>query len=255
MQKTLNAKGIHTPLTVPPRPSLFNRQMLWVMVFFGVFIWALLESGIFQNDVINSGGFTLVWQFLSASLQPELSGEFIRLTLQATLTTLAFAVVGLFLSVVFGFFGGILASETWVKAFTTARADQDLPPVMRGLWLALRWLLTLFRSVHEDRPVTADAATGAAPDAGLRVEHVRLLLLAGDGVDRAVHHAEAAAGAFLRVDLELDQLAAGPRRAALLLEGQERACGGLAVGGDPIGRGFLRDEKRAPLTQHRSHCH
>jgi phosphonate transport system permease protein len=149
MQKTLNAKRIGSTLAAPPRPSPLNRRMLWVVVFFGVLIWALLESGIFQNDVINTGGFTLAWQFLSAGLRPELSGEFIRLTLQATLTTLAFAVVGLFLSVIIGFFGGILASHTWAKAFTTARADQELPPVMHGLWLALRWLLTLFRSVHE----------------------------------------------------------------------------------------------------------
>ena len=149
MQKTLNAKNITSLVGVPARPSIFNRQMLWVVLFFGLLIWALLESGLFQKELINSGGFNLALQFLGASLQPELSGEFIRLTLQATLTTLAFAVAGLFLSVIFGFFGGILASETWVKSFTTARPDQDLPAIVRGLWLALRWLLTLFRSVHE----------------------------------------------------------------------------------------------------------
>ena len=149
MQKTLNAKTLTTPLSAPARPSFFNRQMLWVVLFFGLLVWALFESGLFQKEMINSGGFTLALQFLSASLQPELSGEFIRLTLQATLTTLAFAVAGLFLSVVFGFFGGIFASHTWAKSFTTARPDQELPPLVRVLWLAFRWILTLFRSVHE----------------------------------------------------------------------------------------------------------
>jgi phosphonate transport system permease protein len=149
MQKTLNAKSLSSPLSAAPRPSFFNRQMLWVVLFFGLLVWALLESGVFQNEVVNSGGFNLALKFLSASLQPELSGEFIRLTLQATMTTLAFAVAGLFLSVIFGFFGGIFASHTWAKSFTTARADQELPPIVRLLWLALRWFLTLFRSVHE----------------------------------------------------------------------------------------------------------
>lgn len=149
MEKTLPVKALPSPLSSPARPTFFNRQMLWVVVFIGLLAWALLESGIFRQEVINPGGFTLALQFLAASLQPELGAEFIRLTLQATLTTLAFAVIGIFLSAIFGFFGGIFASHTWVKSFTTARTDQELPPIMRGLWLALRWVLTLFRSVHE----------------------------------------------------------------------------------------------------------
>jgi phosphonate transport system permease protein len=123
--------------------------MMWVIIFIGGLVWALLESGIFQNELINSGGITLGLDFLTASFNPELSREFIQLTLEATLTTLAFAVCGLFLSVVFGFFGGVVASETWIKAYTVARDDQELPFLVRGVWLVLRWILVLFRSVHE----------------------------------------------------------------------------------------------------------
>lgn len=149
MQKTLNVKTITPPLAAPARPRLLSRQMLWLVVFFAVLIWAVFETGLFQKGLVNSGGFTLALQFLGAGLQPELGGEFIRLTLHATLTTLAFAVAGLFLSVIFGFFGGIFASHTWIKSFTTARADQEMPPIVRGVWLVVRWILTLFRSVHE----------------------------------------------------------------------------------------------------------
>jgi len=41
MQKTLNAKTLTTPLSAPARPSFFNRQMLWVVLFFGLLVWAL----------------------------------------------------------------------------------------------------------------------------------------------------------------------------------------------------------------------
>jgi phosphonate transport system permease protein len=149
MQKTLDVKTLTPSLAAPARPRLLNRQMLWPVVFFGVLIWSIYESGLFQKGLVNRGGFTLALQFLSAGLRPELGSEFIRLTLQATLTTLAFAVEGLFLSVIFGFFAGIFASHTWFKSFTTARGDQEMPPIVRGLWLAVRWILTLFRSVHE----------------------------------------------------------------------------------------------------------
>jgi phosphonate transport system permease protein len=149
MQKTLNSDVVGSALAVPRSPTLFNRRMLWVIIFVGALVWALLESGIFQNELINTGGYTLGLQFLSAAVNPELSGEFILLTLDAVLTTLAFAVSGLFLSIVFGFFGGVIASETWVKAYTISRVDQELPIFVHALWLVLRWILVLFRSVHE----------------------------------------------------------------------------------------------------------
>ncbi len=149
MQKTFDTLTVGSAGEIPRRPSLINRRMMWVVIFFGALVWALLESGIFQNELINIGGMSLGLDFVSASLNPELSVDFIQLTLDAMLTTLAFAVCGLFLSVIFGFFGGVVASETWMKAFTIARNDQELPGIVRGLWLLLRWVLVLFRSIHE----------------------------------------------------------------------------------------------------------
>jgi phosphonate transport system permease protein len=149
MQKTLGSKVLGSGSAIPQQPSFFNRRMMWVVIFFGGLVWALLESGIFQKELVNTGGITLGLEFLTASVNPELGREFILLTLEATLTTLAFAVCGLFLSVVVGFFGGVLASETWIKSFTIARRDQELPLIVRGLWLVLRWVLVLFRSIHE----------------------------------------------------------------------------------------------------------
>jgi phosphonate transport system permease protein len=149
MQKTLDSKITGSLIQIPQRPAFFNRGTVWVIFIIGGLVWALLESGLFQNEVINTGGMALGGRFLSASLNPELSRDFIQLTLQATLTTLAFAVCGLFLSVLFGFFGGVVASETWIKSYTIARKDQELPVIVRSLWLSLRWILVVFRSLHE----------------------------------------------------------------------------------------------------------
>lgn len=149
MQKTLGSIAVDTTQEVPQRPAFINRRMMWLVIFIGGVIWALWESGIFQNKMVNTGGLALGGRFLSASLNPDLSGEFLLLTLNATLTTLAFAVIGLFLSVVVGFFGGVVASETWIKSYTIARGDQELPILVRGLWLGLRWILVVFRSIHE----------------------------------------------------------------------------------------------------------
>lgn len=149
MQNTLGSKVVGSVIEIPQPPVFFNRRILWVVIFLGGLVWALLESGVFQNELINSGGITLGQKFLTASINPELSKDFLLLTLEATLTTLAFAVCGLFLSVVFGFFGGVVASETWIKSYTIARKDQELPIIVRGFWLVLRWILVLFRAVHE----------------------------------------------------------------------------------------------------------
>jgi phosphonate transport system permease protein len=149
MQKTLGSITVGSTQELPQRPAFINRRMMWLVIFFGGVVWALWESGVFQNQLLNTGGVTLGLRFLTASLTPDLSGEFLRITLDATLTTLAFAVIGLFLSVLSGFFGGVVASETWLKSFTMARTDQELPILLRVTWVGLRWILVVFRSIHE----------------------------------------------------------------------------------------------------------
>ena len=149
MQKTLGSITAGSTQEIPQRPAFITRRTMWLVILLGGVVWALWESGIFHNQLVNTGGISLTLRFLSASLNPELSGEFLKLTLDATLTTLAFAVIGLFLSVLVGFAGGVVASETWIKSYTIARNDQELPILVRGLWLGLRWILVAFRSIHE----------------------------------------------------------------------------------------------------------
>ncbi|MFP4103153.1 hypothetical protein [Coleofasciculus sp.] len=76
------------------RPPILNPQTVWGLVFIGAIALSLYQAGIWGQDVLNPGGFSLLGRFLQASLQPELSPEFLQLTLEATLTTLAYAVCG-----------------------------------------------------------------------------------------------------------------------------------------------------------------
>ena len=129
----------------PPRPSPLNRKAIWGALFLAGILWSLWQAGLFQKDLVNARGWTLAYRFIEASLSPDLRPEFLRLTLDATLTTLAFAVSGTFLSLIFGFFGGILASEVWWRSFFPRQANGWY----RVPWLALRSSLAIFRAIHE----------------------------------------------------------------------------------------------------------
>jgi phosphonate transport system permease protein len=126
------------------RPSLFNRRTLWAALFLGGVVWALAQAGLFQRELVNPGGWTLALRFAGALLHPELSPAFLGLTLDAALTTLAFAVSAVFLSTLFGFFGGILASQVWWQSLLSAERTGWRTP-----WLLARSPLAALRAVHE----------------------------------------------------------------------------------------------------------
>ena len=111
MQKTLQpVRSLSTPV---PRPSLLNWKTTWAGLFVAAVVWSLYQAGFFQKPLVNPRGWPLTYRFIEAALRPDLSPDFLWLTLNATLTTLAFAVLGTFFSLIIGFFGGILASEVW----------------------------------------------------------------------------------------------------------------------------------------------
>lgn len=123
------------------RPPLFNAYLNLMLLLLGGISLAIIPTGIFQRDTVNVGGFSLLGRFLAASLQPELSPEFVQLTVKATLTTLAYAVCGTTLSLILGIIGGLLISEVWwVTVFR-----QSLSP----LWYGIRALFAFPRAIHE----------------------------------------------------------------------------------------------------------
>lgn len=126
----------HTAL--PKQPSLLNWRTLWGLLFVAAVIWSSHLAGLFERNLINVGGWTLVVRFLVAAFSPELSPEFLQLTLEATLQTLTYAVCGTFFSVILGSVGGILSSEVWWFS-------GGFP----AHWLAVRAFLAIPRGIHE----------------------------------------------------------------------------------------------------------
>jgi phosphonate transport system permease protein len=126
-----------------PRTLLPNPRVLWGFIFLGVLALSFYQAGVFGQDIFNPGGWPLFWRFLSASVKPDFSPELLQLTFQATLTTLAYAVCGTFLSVLLGLVGGILASEVWWATVFPRQNKQ------RAVWLGARVVLAGPRAIHE----------------------------------------------------------------------------------------------------------
>jgi phosphonate transport system permease protein len=132
------------------RPSLLNSWTLALAAFAVAFMWSLFQAGVFNKELVNPGGWTLVSRFIDASLHPDLSADILGLILPATLTTLAFAVCGTAVSLVIGIVGGILSSEVWWQsAFPGSHAPgRRFRPHMLP-WLSVRGALAVPRAIHE----------------------------------------------------------------------------------------------------------
>lgn len=128
-----------------PRPSLLNRQTMWWALFTAAILWSLARAGLFSGEVFNPGGLGQLHAFFAAAFHPQLDAEFLALVLDATLVTLAYAVCGASLSLLLGFFGGILSSEIWWEsAWPHRRLGNHRAP-----WLAVRTGLAVPRGIHE----------------------------------------------------------------------------------------------------------
>jgi phosphonate transport system permease protein len=154
-----------SPLPQPPSP--FNARNLWALLFVASLVWSLHSAGIFQGNLINEGGWTLVLRFLVAATHPDFSPELLKLTLDATLKTLAYAVCGTAFSVLIGLVGGVLSSEVWWQSVsgvksprgrftkpTGEKTQHRLKPVRTGVksqapWLVVRAVLAVPRAIHE----------------------------------------------------------------------------------------------------------
>ena len=146
MQQTLKPQTSHPSIT---RYFFFNRQVGWFVLFVGVLVWSLYQAELFSKTLINTGGWVLVERFILAILAPDISASFLWLTLDATLTTLAFAVTGTILSLIIGFFGGIFASQIWWETVFPQYRSKGWYRLGRLLWLSIRTPFAFFRAIHE----------------------------------------------------------------------------------------------------------
>ncbi len=111
-----------------------------------------MHAGVGRQDVVNAAGWPQLRAFFAAAVDPVLSADFLRLTLDATLTTLSYAVLGTVLAIAIGVVGGVLTSETWWSTGSRRPATTDHHPRrLRSLsgWLGARAALGLPRGVHE----------------------------------------------------------------------------------------------------------
>ena len=102
---------------------------------------------ILQEDIFNLDGLPLLWRFCRASVQPDLSPQFLHLAFDATVTTLAYAVCGTFLSIVLGIIFGVFSSQVWWSIVFLSQARN--PCHGQHLWLGIRGLLAFPRAIHE----------------------------------------------------------------------------------------------------------
>ncbi|PSB13240.1 phosphate ABC transporter permease [filamentous cyanobacterium CCP1] len=111
---------------------------------------SLFVSGVFHQEWFNAGGVPQLFRFLRSFLNPDLSPEFLQLTGNATLITLAYAVCGTALSVAIGLIGGILCSEVWWNSVFPSRQNTVHSTVQKkSPWIVLRATLAIPRSIHE----------------------------------------------------------------------------------------------------------
>lgn len=128
------------------RPG-WSRRRLWLVLAVTAVGWSIWSAGVGRREVVNPGGWTLLGRFWRAALRPELSGGFLRVTWNAALTTIAFAVLGTALSVLIGVVGGVLSSETWWRRAGPARGGSR--GRLRAGWFAGRALTGPPRGIHE----------------------------------------------------------------------------------------------------------
>jgi len=98
-----------------------------------------------RHNVVKASGAPLLGEFFDAAVHPQLGGQFLALTAKATLTTLAYAVLGTGLSLVIGVVGGVLTSETWWRRGARRRR----PRFALASWAVARVVLAIPRGIHE----------------------------------------------------------------------------------------------------------
>jgi phosphonate transport system permease protein len=116
----------------------------WAIVVGLAVVWSLWSAGVGPGS-FNSRGWPLVWDFAAAAVAPDLSGRFLAVVIDATVVTVAYAIVGTALSVVLGAIAGVLTSETWWRRDPQHRRAGSIGP---GWWI-VRTTAALPRGIHE----------------------------------------------------------------------------------------------------------
>ncbi len=121
------------PRTRPHRRALRFR---WVWAFLAIvlLVWTVGELGVGTRALVNGSGFAELAKFITASYRPSVSWDLARAVADATLITLAYAVVATALSV----FGGLAAGVVTTRARHDNLALSHVGRVLRLLAIPIR---------------------------------------------------------------------------------------------------------------------
>lgn len=117
--------------------DLHKRKLLTVSLLL-LFAWSLLGVN-WQEGVMHSSGISTAWEIMAAMFQPDLSANIIRLAIESSWITLAYATAGISLALILALVFGILASGVLASGDTSRRW-------MKG---SFRGVLGFMRTIHE----------------------------------------------------------------------------------------------------------
>ena len=127
----------------PLRPVALPTRRLWLAAAVALVGWAWWGTGLFRRSLVNPRGWPQVRTFLAAAVRPELSSSFLEIVVDATITTLGYALLGSLLALMIGLIGGVLSSELWWRR---RRRPHGRPGLA---WLGIRAVAVVPRGIHE----------------------------------------------------------------------------------------------------------
>ncbi|MQA96519.1 MAG: ABC transporter permease subunit [Streptosporangiales bacterium] len=117
------------------------RRLSGLLAVAGLLAWAVDRALPAEGELVNRGGLALLDDLAATALHPSLDAAFCGVVLEATVTTLALALLGTAGALVVGLAGGLILSDVaW---------DRSPPWPVRAGRLLLRGVLVAVRSVHE----------------------------------------------------------------------------------------------------------
>lgn len=120
-------------------PSFHQKnRLLLSIVLLAVFVWSMFSIK-WNSDLYHSGGGTVILQILKGVVHPAFTPELAVLGFQSAWITLAYAVAGMSLAIIYAFITGILASGVM--------ASRNISRLFSKIFF--RGILGFTRSIHE----------------------------------------------------------------------------------------------------------
>jgi phosphonate transport system permease protein len=130
-------------------PSLrLHKRFILTLLLMAVFVWSLTSIR-WNSELYHAGGIPTMLQIFEGLIQPNLDPGLLLVGLESAWITLAYAVAGMSLAIVYALIVGVLASGT----LTSSRFSRLISIVF------FRGILGFTRSIHELIPLCRNPST------------------------------------------------------------------------------------------------